>query len=502
MQKLVLTLMLLAASAFAQTLNVGLDVDPGTMDPRLVRDTSATRMQDLIFNGLVRLDTKLKPVADLATSWKYISPTVIEMKLRSGVSFHDGQPFTAEDVIYTYSTVLDPAFNSPRRTFFTPISKMEAPDPLTVRFTLSAPFAPLLQYMTLGIVPKASATSAGADFGSKPVGTGPFKFVSWQRGSRIELAANDKYFRGKPKIERLVIRPIPDNNVRLTALEAGDLQFIHSPVPPQDLSRLTQNNRLAVTKISALGFTYLNLNTKDPILSDKRVRRALAYLTDTDTISKEIFFGMDTPGSTFLIPGTDYFTNAVTTYAFDLNKANDLLTQAGWIASTAGGIRSKNGKNLTIEIVTNVDPNRQQVLDFLQGEWRKAGVDVKVRAYDFAAMVNDLIAGKYQVSLIGQLNVVDPDATVYPYFKTGGANNWGKYSNPVVDKFAEEGRTTTNIPRRKPIYAQIARIISEEVPMIYLLHQGYVVIRDKGLEGFVTYPTGSWYSFESATYKK
>lgn len=501
MKRALVLLVLLCASALAQTLNVGLDVDPGTMDPRLVRDTSATRMQDLIFNGLVRLDPKLKPVPDLALSWKYVSATVFEMKLRQGVVFHDGQPFTAEDVVYTYSTVLDTAFNSPRRSFYTPITKIEAVDPLTVRFTLSAPFAPLLQYLTLGIVPKGAASSAGADFGSKPVGTGPFRFVSWQRGSRIELAANDKYFRGRPKVDGLSIRPIPDNNVRLTALESGDLQFIHSPVPPQDLDRLAKNNRLVVSKVSALGYTYLNINTKDPILSDKRVRQALAYLTDRATIAKEIFFGMDTPGDSFLIPGTDYYTDNVTKYNYDPAKANQLLTAAGWVAQ-GQGIREKNGRPLTIELVTNIDPNRQQVLEFLQGEWRKAGIEVKVRAYDFAAMLNDLIAGKYQISLIGLLNVVDPDAPVFNYLRTGGANNWGKYSNPIIDKLAQEGRTTTNIPRRKPIYAQVARIATEEVPFIFLLYQGYVVIRDRGLEGYVVYPTGSWYSFESVTYKK
>ena len=501
MRKVMVLLVMFWASALAQTLNIGLDVDPGTMDPRLIRDTSATRMQDLIFNGLVRLDPKLKPVPDLALSWKYASATVLEMKLRPNVIFHDGQPFTAEDVIYTYTTLLDTNFNSPRRGFFTPISKVEAVDPLTVRFTLSAPFAPLLQYMTLGIVPKGAASSAGADFGSKPVGTGPFRFVSWQRGNRIELAANDKYFRGRPKVDGLSIRPIPDNNVRLTALESGDLQFIHSPVPPQDLDRLSKNNRLAVSKVSALGYTYLNINTKDPILADKRVRQALAYLTDRATIAKEIFFGMDTPGDSFLIPDTDYYSDNVTKYSYDPAKANELLNAAGWVAG-GQGIREKNGRSLTIELVTNIDPNRQQVLEFLQGEWRKAGIEVKVRVYDFAAMLNDLIAGKYQISLIGLLNVVDPDAPVFNYLRTGGANNWGKYSNPIIDKLAQEGRTTTNIPRRKPIYAQVARIATEEVPFIFLLYQGYVVIRDRGLEGYVVYPTGSWYSLESVTYKK
>ena len=501
---LVLLLIGLFGNGLAQgnILRIGLDVDPGTMDPRLIRDTSATRMENLIFNGLVRLDPKLKVVPDLALSWKQVSATVLEIKLRPNVTFHDGQAFTAEDVVYTYTTVLDTKFNSPRRGFFASISKVEALDPLTVRFTLSEPSAPLLRYMTMGIVPKGAAAAAGADFATKPVGTGPFKFVSWQRGSRIELVANEKYFRGKPNVDGLSIRPIPDNNVRLTALESGDLQFIHSPVPPQDLDRLAKDNRLALNKISALGYTYLNINTKDPILSDKRVRQALAHLTDRDTISKQIFYGMDTPGESFLIPGTETYTDIVTKYPLDMAKANQLLTAAGWVAPSAGGIREKGGKPMTIELVTNVDPNRQQVLEFLQGEWRKAGIDVKVRVYDFAAMLNDLIAGKYQISLIGLLNVVDPDAPVFNYLRSGGTNNWGKFSNPIIDKLAVEGRTTTVTIRRKPIYAQVARIASDEVPFIFLLYQGYVVIHDKALQGYVTYPTGSWYSLESVTYKK
>jgi peptide/nickel transport system substrate-binding protein len=499
-RKMLCLLVVLLTGALAQTLNIGLDVDPGTMDPRLARDTSAFRMQELVFNGLTRLDPKLKPVPDLAVSWRYLSPTLLEVKLRPNVVFHDGKPFTSEDVVYTYTTVLDARFNSPNRALYTPITKIEAPDALTVRFTLSEAFAPLLAYLNMGIVSKEAATRSGADFGTQPVGTGPFRLVRWQKGSLIELAANERYFRGKPKLERLLIRPIPDNNVRLLALESGDLQFIHSPVPPQEVDRLSKSNQIQVTKTNALGITYLGLNTRDPILSDRRVRQALAYLTNKDTISKQIFFGMDTPGRSFLLPGSDYTSNKGVDYDLDTTKADQLLTAAGWVAPRAGAVRQKGGQPLTIEIVTNIDPNRQQVLEYLQGEWRKAGIDVKIRVYDFAAMLNDLLAGKFQITLVGLLNLTDPDRAAYRMFKTNGSNNYGKYSSSVVDTLLEDARLTNNLSLRRSLYGQIAQTITEDVPVIFLLYQGYVVMHDRRLKGFVVHPAASWYSLESASF--
>lgn len=505
--KTILALAALAApgDAAAQTnnvLNVGLDVDAGTMDPRLARDTSAARMQDLLFNGLVRLDPKLNPTPDLALSWRYTNPTTLEMKLRPNVVFHDGQAFTAQDVVYTYTSLLDEKFGAPRRALYTPIKSVTAVDPLTVRFNLTQPYGPLLQYLDLGIVPRQAAAKAGADFGNNPVGTGPFKLTRWQKGNRIEVAANERYFRGRPKLDGLSIRIIPDNNVRLVALESGDLQFMHSPVPPQELERLRRENRLEVRTTNALGYTYLNLNTKDPILQDKRVRQALAYLSDRETIAETIFFGMDTPGESFLIPGSFSYTKQVTTYPYNPERANQLLTQAGWVARTPGGIREKNGQPLRLELVTNVDPNRQQVLEFLQGEWRKAGIDARVKVYDFAAMLSDLTAGKYQVSLVGWLLLTDPDRAAYLQFRTGGASNYGKYSNPEVDRLLDRARAETNRAQRKVLYTQVAQRVTADAPYIFLLYQGYAVLNDKRLEGFVVHPGGAWWSFESATFKR
>jgi peptide/nickel transport system substrate-binding protein len=494
-----LTLLVVGSGALAQNvLRAGLDVDAGTMDPRLARDTSAARMQELVFSGLVDLDANLVPQPDLAVSWEFTSPTTLVVRLREGVTFHDGSPFTGEDVAYTYTTLVSEALAAPRRALYTPISAVNVLGDHEVEFVLSQPYAPILQYMDMGIVSKAAAEASGADFGAQPVGTGPFRLVSWDRGDRIRLAAFDDYHRGRPAIDEIVISVIPDNNVRLIGLESGDLHFIHSPVPPQDLERLDADPSVTVERTTALGYTYLNLNLRNPKLQDVRVRQALAHLTDRDTISEVIFYGMDTPGESFLLPNTYFYTPDVNTYAFDPERAAQLLTEAGWVDSNGDGIRDRNGERLSFELTTNVDPNRQQILEFLQGEWAQVGIDVSVRVYEWPSFIGDVIAGNHEIALIGWLLLTDPDRATFQQFRTGGGSNYGAYSNARVDELLDAGRAETDPAARKEIYTEVANVVTEEAPYIFVLYQGYVVMHTPALSGFVVHPGGSWKSFESA----
>lgn len=487
------------ASVNAQSvLRAGIDVDAGTMDPRLGRDTTALRMQELLFNGLVYLDAEVVPQPDLAESWEFLSPTELVFKLREGVTFHDGSALDAEDVVYTYNTILSDTFGAPRRSLYTPISEIVATGPYEVTFRLEKPFAPILQYLDMGIVPSDAAEAQGEAFGDNPVGTGPFKLASWSRGATINLAANDDYFKGRPNIDQVIISVIPDNNVRLIALESGDLDLIHSPIPPQDLARLKDSNTLEVRAINALGYTYLNVNLENSILSDVRVRKALAYLTDRETISEVLFYGMDTPGYSFLLPGTYYYTEDVNVYDYNVERATALLAEAGWADTNGDGILDKDGRPLRLELTTNVDPNRQQVLEFLQGEWSQVGIDASVRVYEWPSFIADVENGVYDIALIGWLNLADPDRS-YLAFKTGGDSNYGSYSNARVDTLLDEGRTETNLAARKAIYTEVAQIITDELPYIFLVNQGYVVVNNPALEGFDVRPTGSWKSLESAT---
>ncbi|TMI73585.1 MAG: ABC transporter substrate-binding protein [Bacillati bacterium ANGP1] len=260
------------------TLRVGIDVDAGTLDPRLANDTTARRVIEQVYDGLIELDPQLRPRPALAESWTQLTPTVWVFKLRQNIHFHDGTPLTAADVVFTYSTILDPGLRAPLRGLYTPISRVEAVDNETVRFTLSAPYAPLLKYADMGIVSKAAVERLGADYATRPLGTGPYKFVSWQRNSRIVLEANPEYWKGQPRLSQVVFNIIPDNTTRAAALESGDVDLIHSPLSPQDVARLRSAPRVSVTEMTGLGITYLNMNTVDSIVRDVRIRRALASL--------------------------------------------------------------------------------------------------------------------------------------------------------------------------------------------------------------------------------
>src|SRR5690606_1063939 len=275
---------------------------------------------------------------------------------------------------------------------------------------------------------------------------------------------------------------------------------IHSPVPPQDLARLRGSTALAVHETTALGYTYLNLNLEDPLLQDVRVRKALAHLTDRETISEVLFYGMDTPGESFLLPGTFYYTNDITTYDYDPERATELLAEAGWEDTDNDGVLDKDGQPLSFELTTNVDPNREQVLEFLQGEWAQVGIDASVRVYEWPSFIADVIAGDYQVGLIGWLLLNDPDRATYLQFRTGGDSNYGSYSNPRVDELLDAGRAETDPDARKELYAEAAQIVTDEGPYIFLLNQGYVVMHDPGLDGFVVHPAGSRKSLETATF--
>ena len=252
-QRPAFALVMLTGNAGAQTgpVRVGLDVDAGTLDPRLARDTSAYRVADLIYDGLVRLSPDLKPEPNLAQSWENPDPQTWIFKLRDGVTFHDGTPLTADDVVFTYQTILKPEMNAPLRGLFTPISKVEAIDASTVKFTLSAPYSPLLSYLEMGIVPK-KAVEGGADLALEADRHRPDETRAL--GPRQPDRACSRTRNTGPALRssrRLQLVVIGDNTARAQAFEAKDLDLIQSPLSPQDIKRLQGNS--AFTRRHHLG---------------------------------------------------------------------------------------------------------------------------------------------------------------------------------------------------------------------------------------------------------
>lgn len=465
------------APASAETLaqlTVGTDVDAGTLDPRLARDTTAFRVADLVYSGLVQLTPDLEPVPELAESWDSPDPQTIIFTLREGLTFSDGAPLTSEDVVFTFETILDPDFNAPQRALYMPIDSIEALDERRVQFNLSMPFAPLLSYLDIGIVPKALVES-GHDIALNPVGAGPMRLASWDRGSRIVLEANPNFWGDAPVVERVTMQIIGNNTARAQALEAGDLDLIQSPLAPQDISRLSRDDRFGNAIMSGLGVTYLNFNANDPLLADPAMRRAFAMLVDQETIVNDIYEGVDTIANGVILPSSWAFSDEIAQPTFDIEGAVSAFAELGWTDSTGDGFLDRDGERLSVTLATHSeDPNRVQSVEYLQAIFTMAGIDAQVRLSDWPSFSTGYVQqSEHQIALLGWLNIVDPDRMLFGQLTTDGPLNWGGYSNPEVDAALQEGRASLDQEARAAAYQTAAAIIAEEVPYYIISFQGF-----------------------------
>jgi peptide/nickel transport system substrate-binding protein len=473
---------LIAPSVFAQdtSIVIGADVDAGTLDPRLTRDTTAYRTADLIYAGLVHLTPGLEAVPDLAESWESPDPQTYIFKLKPDLKFSDGSPLTADDVVFTYTTVINPDFNAPDRALYTPITAVEAIDPLTVKFTLSAPYAPLLSYLDKGIVSKA-ATEGGRDPATDPLGAGPMSLVAWNRGSDIVLTANPNYWAGSPPVTDVTVKIIGDNSARAQAFEAGDLDVIQSPLSPNDIERLAADDRFGNVITAGLGVTYINYNTKDPLLADPGMRQAFSMLIDQQSIVNDIYQGVDEIASSIILPSSWAYSPDIKQPTFSVEGAVAKFNELGWTDSDGDGILDKNGQKLTVTIATHSeDPNRVQSVELTQAIMQSVGVDAQVQITDWPSFSTNYVQkSMHQIALLGWLNIVDPDRLLFGQLSTGGSTNWGGYSNPEVDALLQEGRSSLDQAARTAAYQKAATILASDLPYYIISDQGYQLFYKK-----------------------
>jgi len=464
----------MVAAQDAKTIVIGTDVDAGTLDPRLTRDTTASRTANLIYSGLVEITANLEAVPELAESWDSPDPQTIIFTLRPDLTFSDGTALTAEDVVFTYETILDPDFNAPQRALYTPIESIEALDERTVQFNLSTPYAPLLSYLDMGIVSK-TVVESGTDIGREPIGAGPMKMTVWNSGSDIQLEANENYWGGVPAIEQATIRIIGDNSSRAQAFEAGDLDVIQSPLSPQDIRRLANDDRFGNAIMAGLGVTYINFNVSDPLLADPAMRQAFSMLIDQETIVQQIYQGVDEVTHSVLLPGSWAYSDNISQPTFDPAGAVEKFAELGWADTDGDGILDKDGQPLRVVLSTHSeDPNRVQSVEYLQAIFQSAGVQADVQISDWPSFSTNYVQqGQHQIAFLGWLNLVDPDRLLYAQLTTGGSTNWGGYSNTEVDALLQEGRSSLDQADRAVAYQAAAEILAEELPYYIVSAQGY-----------------------------
>ncbi|MDR1961687.1 MAG: ABC transporter substrate-binding protein [Gracilibacteraceae bacterium] len=486
------------APAAEQVLRFGLDVEPETLDPRHSRDVSALRVHELCADGLIQLNEKLEAKPSLAESWENPDELTWIFYLRQGVKFHDGSDLTAEDVKYTYDTIRDPDFGAVYAANYSSIQEVIALDEYTVQFTLSEPYSPILSNnMELSIVP-AEADSI-PDFANKPIGTGPFKMVEWVKNEKITLEANPDYWEGAPALQRVEFYTIPSNDTRVSALESGDVDFVHTPLTPQDVSRIKGDSRFQVDEMTGLGITFAAFNHASPVLADKQTRVGLSHFLDKEIMASELSQGLELPGQSVLVPNT-WFYSDVPGFPFDPEKGKSLLAEAGWTDTDGDGLLDRDGQKLTVRISTYTqDDLKMQYVEYMQNLFSQGGIDAQVVTNEWPTFIADVQSGDYDIAVFGMLNLFDPDKYMYNYLRSTAGSNWGGFSSKEFDALVEEARTVSDEAQRRDLYARAAAINNEEVMHNVLVYQGYVAMYSSKIQGYVPHARGSIRSFKNVS---
>jgi len=426
----------------------------------------------LMFNGLIRYNSKtLNPEGDLAESWSF-SPDGKELtfKLRSGVKWHDGQPFTADDVKFTFDTMLDTKITARFRSNIRGVTEAQVIDPLTVVLKLSTPLPSLpiqLGYNVL-MVPKhilqGQDINTPTEFLKKPIGTGPFKVVEYTPGSTLTVERYDAFHFGAPLLDRITLRVIPDINAQLAQIKSGELDFML--MEPDQAASIGGSNNIVIQNASQVNYYFIAYNNSRPALAEKEVRQALTMGLDRAGIVKDILGGAARVANGPINPLLAWaYTDDVKQFPYNPEGAKQLLETAGWKVG-AGGIREKNGVRLAFElIVDRGNTTRESTAALAQQQWRVIGADVQINTMEFNASLDRL--QKFNYDAIVEWFITAPDPDLLAYYGTGGTSNFWKYSNPQADTLLEQARSEIDQTKRGAIYKDFLKIIAEDQPLTF-----------------------------------
>jgi peptide/nickel transport system substrate-binding protein len=459
------------------TLTLVISSDPPSLDPH--RTPSVGVQHFLMYDTLVRVDRRTGEfIPALAESWEVSRDGLsIVFRLKRTVKFHDGTAFNAAAVKATFDRLLSRELNSPGASWVGPLSRTEVVDEYTVRLVFSRPYAPIFSSLRidfLAILSPAAIQRLGADYGTNPVGTGPFKFRQWIPNDRIVLERNPDYAwgpahfknRGAPYFDQVVIRIIPDESARVVAFERGDIDIM-TGAPPRDARRMIREGKFPFIQMPTTTGTYLGLNVKR--LADVRVRRAIGHAINTDEIARIGYEGLAVPMLSPIAPTIWGYWDGVKPFALDFNpdKARALLREAGYTPGS-GGMMQKDGRPLEFTVWTYPLLTNVRLAIIVQSHMRNVGINMKIEQVEVATLLAQTPRGEHDALLI---SYGWPDADILYFFFHSSrlpSTNRVHYSNPQVDRLLEEGQSTVEPAKRLEVYKQLQRILLQEVPWVPL----------------------------------
>lgn len=445
--------------------------EPDQLDPHKTSAYFSFEVLENVFDTLVEPDENLEMRPALAQSWT-VSPDQLTwtFHLRQGVRFHDGSPFTAADVVYSYRRIIDQKLANVDK--LSAISEVSAPDPATVRIAVKHPAPNLLTslggFKGMAIVQRANVESGR--IATHPVGTGPFAFTGQRSGDSITLKANPGYWAGPPKIPGVTFRFISEPTTALSALQAGEIDWTDS-IPTQRVAQLSDDDSLTLARTPSNDYWYLALNQARPPWNDVRVRQAIAYAIDRDSIIKATSYGTATANQLAIPRGNPWFTD-YHRYRHDTDQAKALLHAAGAAP-----------KSLDM-LVTSEYPQTVTTAQIIADNLAPLGITVNIRTVDFASWLDDQNRGNFDMLMMSWRGNIDPDDFYYAQHHTDGTSNAQKYSNPEVDRLLDAGRVETNRSARVNLYAKAATIIADECSYIFLYNPAVIQAWRTGMSGY------------------
>jgi ABC-type transport system substrate-binding protein len=472
----------------ANTVTMLIENSPNSLDPRIGTDAVAERIDPLIFDSLVQRNEHFGLDPDLALRWETPDPKTYIFHLRTGVFFQDGRPLTARDVKWTLDSVMNGTILSIKAGAYKNISSIQAPDPATIIIHLSQPDPALLWNLcsaAIGIVPYGS----GRNFWKRPIGSGPYRFVSQEVDKDVVIERSENYWGPKPRIQRIHFAVVPDATTRALELEKGSADVAVNALSPDMVEALKRRPNLVVDDGPGSEIVFLVFNLRSPYIKDVRVRRAIALAINRPLIIHSLLRDQARPAESLLPTQHWAWTGDIQRYPYNPNAANALLDRAGYKRGP-GGIRFHIG------IKTSTDETTRLLAAVLQQELAQVGIALDLRSYEFATFYSDLTRGAFQIAPSRWIGGNEqPDIFRYAYsaasFPPHGSNR-GFYANPELDALLNDAAGTLDQSRQRADYVKVQQILARDLPTIDLWYLDTVIVHNRRLKNVHASPSGDF----------
>jgi peptide/nickel transport system substrate-binding protein len=460
------------------TLTGALTGEPDTLDPATSTIYTGAQVYDNIFSKLIDIDTDGSFVGILSTKWDQPDDTTYVFDLLDGVTFHNGESFTADDVVYTFQRILDPKTASSYAPLYDAIDSVEAASPTQAVFHLKSSFGPFLSNLANnGEIVNQKAIEA-ADPARNPVGTGPFSFVEWTQADHVTIKKYPDYFHdGRPYLDEITFRFLGVDQSRIDSLRANELNWVDA-VPLQSLSSLKDDPSFTYVTSPTAGIPdYLALNVQKPPFDNQQLRQAVFYGIDREEIRQVAYFGAGETGIEEVPTGSTWFDGA-SVVARDVDRAKSLMQQAGF------------GGGITVEYLGLPQyPELLKTGEVVRDQLKEIGITMNIKQVDVSVWFDAFVKGDYEITSAYQERTIDPDNFYALVVRTGGVVNTTGYSNPKADDLIDQARTETDEETRKGLYQQLRQIVFDDAPVIFVHYETINYLMNTNVTGSTVNPT-------------